>query len=108
MMKKIWRYVCVALIAGLMTTCCIAQEVTEKAVPEAMPEAVPDTAPVDRTISGVVDEVAQDGSYVVVSGNKIMIPMDMVEYFNIEKGDQVEVIVEEVNGVVQAVDYDYL
>jgi hypothetical protein len=40
--------------------------------------------------------------------NKVVVPADMQEYFNMEKGDQVEIIIQEINGEWQAVDYDYL
>lgn len=96
-MKKAWLFVCVAFIAGIMITNCFAQEGQEIK---------------EKNISGVVEEVAPDGSFVMINAggslNKVVVPADMQEYFNMEKGDQVEIIIQEINGEWQAVDYDYL
>lgn len=62
-----------------------------------------------KIISGIVEEVFEDGSYIVVSGQKIITTKEFVEEAYFEIGDKVKVSVvfESDSEVPLAVDYEY-
>ena len=47
----------------------------------------------ESKIQGTVESVADDGSYVMVNGEKIMISDDIKDYMDMETGDNVEIII---------------
>lgn len=62
----------------------------------------------ETTIQGTVESVAEDGSYVVVNGEQIMISDEIKDYMDMETGDMVEIIVNETDQGKVAVDYNYI
>ncbi|MBU4305657.1 MAG: hypothetical protein KJ893_08610 [Candidatus Omnitrophica bacterium] len=94
MYKKIVMGICVILALAVIPIGVKAQEAA----------GTPD----EQKVTGTVQMVADDLSYVVVGEQKIMIPKDMMDYFNMEAGDEVEVIVTPSEQGLQAVDYDYI
>lgn len=72
----------------------------EAAAAQTMPEPV--------IVTGKIEDVAQDGTYIVVNGQKIATIKDMVEEAYFEKDDTVEITAEKENGQLKAVSYRYL
>ncbi|MBU1086109.1 MAG: hypothetical protein KKD05_01165 [Candidatus Omnitrophica bacterium] len=68
------------------------------------------TAQEDMEISvkGVVSQVAEDMSSLVINNETIMIDPELKDYMNIEAGDSVELIVNTVDGKKVIVDFDYI
>ena len=94
MYKKIIMGMCVILALLVLVSGVKAQE--EAGTPD------------EQKVTGTVQMVADDLSYVVIGEQKIMIPKAMLDYFNMEVGDEVEVIVIPSDQGLQAVDYDYI
>lgn len=59
-------------------------------------------------IKGVVNEIAKDKSYIIVSGRKISIKEDFWEIVHLEPGDEVKVLAQKENGEWLAVDCEHL
>jgi hypothetical protein len=59
-------------------------------------------------ITGTVEEVAEDGSYIILDGQKMMVDSELLEYMNMEAGDEVELVVDETDQGLVVVDFDYL
>ncbi|MFH1459458.1 MAG: hypothetical protein ABIG64_03680 [Candidatus Omnitrophota bacterium] len=87
MLKKISSIVCVCFLMAIVCSPIFAQE--------------------ENTLKGIVQEVAEDGAYVVIEGQKIMIS-DEIEGMDLEEGDEVELIIKETENGPVAVDYNYM
>ena len=61
-----------------------------------------------RSITGTVAEVAQDNSYVILNNEKMVISEEVLEYMNIEAGDEVELIIKETEKGKTVVDFNYI
>lgn len=59
-------------------------------------------------VKGVVTEVAEDGSFLVINDETLMIDPELQDYMNIESGDSVELIVKTVDGKKVVMDFDYI
>ena len=86
MRKKISIIICLCLVLNLFLSPCYSQE---------------------ETVTGVVQEVADDGSYVIIGDQKIMISEELNE-MDIEEGDEVELFIEKTDAGVVAFDYSYI
>ncbi|MFH1093086.1 MAG: hypothetical protein V1739_02890 [Candidatus Omnitrophota bacterium] len=62
----------------------------------------------ETMLKGKVTQVAEDGSYILINEAKLMIGEGVKDYMDIEAGDEVEVTIEEVDGVKTVVDYEYV
>ncbi|MCG2712518.1 MAG: hypothetical protein L6416_09385, partial [Candidatus Omnitrophica bacterium] len=62
----------------------------------------------ETILKGKVAQVAEDGSYIFIDETKLMISEDMKDYMNMEAGDEVEVTIEEVDGVKTVIEYEYV
>ncbi|MBI4846604.1 MAG: hypothetical protein HY810_09100 [Candidatus Omnitrophica bacterium] len=62
----------------------------------------------ENKIVGIVQEVAEDGTYVIVDGKKVSISEEVKDYNNMEQGDEVELIIEETQNGPVVVDFNYL
>ena len=60
------------------------------------------------SIRGVVEEVAGDASYIMVSGQKILTDAEFLEDSFIEVEDEVEIIAQQTPQGLRAVDYDFI
>jgi len=61
-----------------------------------------------NTLKGTVQEVAEDGSYIVINDEKMMIGDGLLGYTNMEAGDEVELVLEEIDQQKVVVDFDYI
>lgn len=61
----------------------------------------------ETIITGTVEEIAEDGDYVVVAGQKIITTEDFLEDAYFEVGDKVKIAVENSEDGFKAIDYDY-
>ena len=61
-----------------------------------------------KLIKGVVQEVAADGSYLILNDQKMLIDEEIAEYMNMEAGDEVEVSVEETGQGITIMDFNYI
>lgn len=59
-------------------------------------------------ISGKVEQIAEDGSYIVVDGNKIFVTEEFMEEFYPEVGDKVVVTIEDTAKGPKAIECDYI
>ncbi len=59
-------------------------------------------------ISGVIEEVADDGSYIVIGGTKIGTTRDFLDGAYLEKGDNVKIFTEQTDQGMQVMDYEYI
>ncbi len=90
MIKKIVVFVCLSLMFLSLSSSVFSQE--ENTV----------------KVTGTVQEIPEDASYVVIDGQKISISKDIADYVNMEVGDKVELIIQETEQGKVAVDFDYL
>ena len=60
-----------------------------------------------KVLSGTIEEVADDGSYVILDGQKMIIDPELKEYMNMEAGDEVELLIEKTEQGELVVDFDY-
>jgi hypothetical protein len=61
-----------------------------------------------RVIEGTVEQIADDGSFIMVDGQKIVTDQATVEDFFIEQGDEVSVTTDDADGALKLVDLDYV
>ena len=61
-----------------------------------------------QTISGIVETVADDGTYIIVSGTRITTSPELAEEAYFEKGDKVKISATSSGNELQAVDYEYV
>jgi len=61
-----------------------------------------------RVIEGTVEQIADDGSFIMVAGQKIATDQATVEDFFIEQGDEVSVTADDADGALKLVDLDYV
>jgi len=98
----------IILILFILPLAVYSQQILEEITPEPEEiEVVQPAPPKARVIRGVVDEVAPDGSFIVVSGTKILTTRVFLYESFIEKGDEVEITVKNSAQGLEAVDYDY-
>jgi len=62
----------------------------------------------DEIVKGVIEEVAQDGSYIIVNKQKINTAKDFVDEAYFEVGDKVKIEVKSSAQGLEAVDYEYI
>ncbi|MBN2120876.1 MAG: hypothetical protein JW734_07480 [Candidatus Omnitrophica bacterium] len=60
-----------------------------------------------ETLNGTLTEIAEDGSYIMLDGTKILVSQDFLDGFYLEVGDKAEIIAERTDQGLQAIDYDY-
>ena len=58
-------------------------------------------------ISGTVEQIAEDGSYVVVSGQKLVTSKDFLDSSYLEQGDEIKVTVKSTDQGMEVVDFEY-
>ena len=58
-------------------------------------------------IKGIIEEINEEGGYIVVDGTKIITDERFLEYAFYELGDAIEVTVEQGDGGLNALDYTY-
>ena len=61
-----------------------------------------------QTITGVVEEVADDGTYVIVSGTRIETSPELADEAYFENGDSVKITATSSGTSLTAVDYEYI
>ena len=61
-----------------------------------------------KSVKGEIKEIAEDGSYILVGDSKILTSEDFLDGSYIEVGDNVEVIAEETEQGLKALDYDFI
>ena len=61
-----------------------------------------------QTITGVVETVADDGTYIIVSGTRITTSPELSEEAYFEEGDKVKISATSSGDELQAVDYEYI
>lgn len=71
-------------------------------------EEAPDTMQQPETITGTLQEISEDGSYIVVDGSKIIMPQMLMEDFYLEVGDKIEVFIKNTDKGIEAEDYEYI
>ena len=59
-------------------------------------------------VEGVIKEIAQDSSYIIVGDTKIITTQEFLEDSYLEVGDKVKVTVEETAQGLEAVSYEYI
>lgn len=52
------------------------------------------TAQDRAAVKGVIMEIAQDGSYIMVENTKVLTTQDFIDTFSLEQGDWVEIVAE--------------
>ncbi|MFH1505287.1 MAG: hypothetical protein ABIH08_07910 [Candidatus Omnitrophota bacterium] len=62
----------------------------------------------NEIIQGVIEEAAQDGSYIIINKQKINIADDLIDEVYFEAGDEVRIEVEKSAQGLQALDYEYI
>jgi hypothetical protein len=62
----------------------------------------------ELTITGTVEEIAKDGTYIIVDGQKIMTSEEFIEDSYLVEGDRIAVLVNRTSQGLEAVDFDYV
>jgi len=112
--KRVFAFGTLALVC-----CCIIGMVplvsaqTEKGAQpqegaQSQENAQPQATDQQVTVKGTVEEVAEDGSYVIVSGTKIMTTTEFLEDSYLEEGDKVEITADKTPEGLKAASYKYL
>ncbi|MCM8823833.1 MAG: hypothetical protein NC822_04060 [Candidatus Omnitrophica bacterium] len=95
--KKIGIFVFFVAICFCLMGITLAEEATQTSTQE---EQV--------TIKGVVQEIAEDGSYIVVEGQKILTNKEFIEDAFLALDDKIEVIAVNTPEGLKAVDCNYI
>jgi len=61
-----------------------------------------------QLIKGTVDEVSEDGSYIVVDGRRVELSYSVQREASFDVGDKVELNVDFSGSTLEATDYDYI
>ena len=61
-----------------------------------------------KSIKGKINEIAADGSYILVDNLKILTSQDFLTESYLEVGDSVEIIAEDTSDGLKAIDYYYV
>jgi len=61
-----------------------------------------------ETVRGTVQEIAKDGSYIIVNDKKILTTDEFLEDSYLELGDEVEIIAEKTANGLKVIDYKYI
>ncbi|MFH1062857.1 MAG: hypothetical protein V1747_08275 [Candidatus Omnitrophota bacterium] len=102
MVKRILMVLSLIAVLGFCGSSLIwAQAVSDTGV-------LTDTEAAEATIKGVISEVAEDGSTLVINNETLTIDQELRDYMNIEAGDSVELTVKTVDGKKVVVDFDYV
>lgn len=59
-------------------------------------------------IKGKIEKIAEDGTYIIVDGKKIMTPKEFLEEAYFEVDDKVAITVKKSKDGVEAVSYEYI
>lgn len=62
----------------------------------------------EEIVKGTIQEIAKDGSYIVVDGKKIITTKEFLEESYLEVGDNVEITAQMTKNGLEAVDYRYI
>jgi len=62
----------------------------------------------ETILQGTIQEVAEDGSYIMMNDEKMMIGDELLGYTNMEAGDEVELTIEEINQQKVVISFDYI
>ena len=60
-----------------------------------------------KTIKGVIENVSEDGNYIVIGGEKIMVDPEMFQEALFTTGDELEATVEKTDQGEKLIDYSY-
>lgn len=93
-----------------LTVLAFAEEqapVAAVAAPAAAVEAVAPKVDNPNAITGKIEQIAEDGSFVVVNGSKIITTQEMVDENYLMEGDEVIVNTEKTDQGIKAVSIDF-
>ena len=118
-MKKLFVVAVVLAVAGLCCGLCLAQDSQEsdssdQAVMSSDDEAITTVADTNadelkgETATGTVEEVNIEGKYVVIGGKHYAISDALMDSFDMEVGDDVEIIINDTDKGPEITDYSYM